>query len=123
MSSHYSPIDFKEAMSITDGDAELFKALLEIFIQNKAAYIDDLEQAVLTKNSKEIRFIAHRTKSGLASLGAVTASLFAKKLEQMGSLSDFTNIDEIFNTFKDELILLTNYIKSKKWMEEIKEWE
>ncbi|MEA1910231.1 MAG: Hpt domain-containing protein [Spirochaetota bacterium] len=123
MSTNYSPIDFKEAMEITDGDAELFEALLEVFIQNKAAYIDDLENAVFKRNSKEIRENAHRSKSGLASMGAVTASLFAKKLEQMGSLSDFTNIDEIFKTFKNELTLLTDYIKSKKWLEEIKKWE
>ena len=111
-----SPIDFIKAMEITDNDIDLFESLMEVFLEIKSEYIQNISNAVLTRNSKKLQASAHQAKSGLSSIGATTASHFALKMEQMGKNSDFDNIVEIVEVFEKELILIEKYAEEKKWI-------
>ena len=118
MDNYYKPINYKRAMEITDNDISLFESMMEAFLQTCSEYTSDIKTAVSNRNSKELRFFAHRAKSGLSSIGATAAAEFALKMEQMGESSIFYNIDEIFKVFENEIILIESYAKNKKWLEE-----
>ncbi len=109
-------------VALTGNDTALFEALLKVFIQNNSTYISNINAAICTKNSTDLKFYAHQAKSGLASIGATIASQFATKMEDMGEKSDFNNINEIFKVFREELELIEEYIKNKDWINEVNEY-
>lgn len=115
MDNSYTPIDFKKAMNITGNNTELFESLLEVFLNVKNNYIQDIKQAASDKNAKELQISAHRAKSGLGSIGAVNASLYAYEMELMGKKSIFRNVSEIIEIFEKELISIEFYVKNKQW--------
>ena len=117
MNSHYSPIDIEKVIEITDNDIGLFESLIEVFLQVKSEYISNIRKAISIQDAKELRMNAHQAKSGLGSIGATTASQLALKLERMGKNSDFTNIHEIVKVFEEELALIEDYARNKKWMD------
>ncbi len=110
------PIDFTKAMEITGNDTELFETLMEVFVQSNSEYISQISKAVSNRNANDLRLYAHQAKSGLVSIGATIASQFAREMEDMGKKSNFTNIDEIFRVFKEELNLIEEYANNKNWI-------
>jgi len=115
MKNSNSPINFDQAMKITGNDINLFESLLDVFLNIKSDYIQDIKNSVLERDSQKLQMSAHRAKSGLVSLGAEDASQYAYEMELMGKKSLFNNISEIFEIFEKELILIEKYIKKKQW--------
>lgn len=117
MEKPYTPINFEKAMNITGNDTELFESLLEVFLNVKSEYIQDIKNAVSERDAQKMQISAHRAKSGLGSLGAVNASLYAYEMELMGKKSIFNNVSEIIDIFEKELSLIEDYAINKEWID------
>jgi len=76
--------ELKEAM----GD-DFIPELVSTYLDETAALIQKLREALAASQSEDFRRIAHSIKSSSASLGALEFSAQAKELEFIGKAGDF----------------------------------
>lgn len=76
--------DRAKALERLEGDEELLREVVGIFLENKPKMLAQMEQALLEQTQKKLELAAHGLKGELAYLGVVEASETARHLEEMG---------------------------------------
>lgn len=107
-------IDTKEALRMIDGDGNLFRQILQIFVEDIPKRIDELNQCVKEGDLEKIRRIAHTMKGSSASIAAGRMKKVALELEQIaksGNLDGFSEKAQEF-IFEAELLkeTITKYL-------------
>lgn len=76
--------DRAEALARIADDEELFNDLVDMFLANAGAYMDDIRQAIARGDMAELQRAAHTLKGILATFSAAPAQVQALELEQAG---------------------------------------
>jgi len=64
-----SNIDLSYLKSVTDGDTELMKELVDIFKTQVPEYVQEFKEALAENNFDALSKIAHKSKSSIAIMG------------------------------------------------------
>ncbi len=88
-------IDEDALMAAADGDVDFARELLEMFLGEAAARIDELAQAVDDGDGGVLRRAGHRLKGGAACLGAEPLRAHAESLELMGAADDLSGAADV----------------------------
>src|ERR1035438_1347188 len=81
--------DPAEALSIVDGDKDLFQELVNMFRDSYPAELSALRDAIGRRDSDALRRVSHHLKGTLGALAAGPARHVALRLEDLGSSADF----------------------------------
>lgn len=79
-----SVYDRAEALARIADDEELFNDLVDMFLGNADAYMDDIRQAIARGDMAALQQAAHTLKGILATFSAAPAQAQALELEQAG---------------------------------------
>ncbi len=86
-----------------DNDFNLFKEVVEMFINDYPPMIEAIHNAVKAKDSDALKRTAHALKGMSKNFQAEDAALTAYNLEEMGRLKDFNNADQTCEVLETEL--------------------
>jgi len=81
--------DAAEALSIVDGDKDLFQELVALFRDRYAAELLAIREAIGRRDSEALRRASHHLKGTLGTLAAGQARHTALRLEDLGNSADF----------------------------------
>jgi HPt (histidine-containing phosphotransfer) domain-containing protein len=98
MESH-SAIEWSRAFETVGGDKQLLCELMKVFIEEQASLVAAVQNAIATKNGKELRLRAHSIKGALNHLGAIHCGKLAASLEKMGNDDLFLETENVFEEF------------------------
>jgi len=79
-----------------------FSLLLETYLADGDQRLVELDKALIDKNYKQIREIAHSLKGSSSNLGAETLAETSLIVETMGREAEFAGIDEVVAQLKKE---------------------
>ncbi|MCD6384669.1 PAS domain S-box protein [Candidatus Sumerlaeota bacterium] len=108
--------DREALLQRVDGDEELLKEILEVFLKDTPARIKSLKDAVSTKDAESIQRDAHSLKGSAGSVGAVALQELAAELERLGKAKELDSaraselIQKIENAFKELEIVLNKTV-------------
>jgi CheY-like chemotaxis protein len=83
--------DRARALHRLEGDEELLREVVTIFLDGKPKLLSQMEQALLDQKPKILELAAHGLKAELAYLGVVEAGETARQLEEMGKKHELDN--------------------------------
>jgi HPt (histidine-containing phosphotransfer) domain-containing protein len=96
-----SGIDLTYLESVTDGDKDLIKELIDIFKLQVPEYLDEFKAAYDAKDIVTLGKIAHKAKSSVAIMGLTDLADKLRELEEFGRESDFKpEYQEYIDAFK-----------------------
>ena len=91
------------ALGRLDGDEELLRELVEIFLEESPKQLAAMQQAIEKGDPKKIESMAHTLKGELGYLGLPDAALKARDLESMGREHRLQNTSDVFPAFQAEI--------------------
>lgn len=102
------------------GDEELIKEVIPIFLKDGQERFEKLQEAVLSKDSKAIKFYAHAIKGAARNVGATLLSDIAGRLESLGREGDLESADSIYGALKTEYEKVVSFLSQPDWIETAK---
>lgn len=103
MSSAYQEINLSYLESIADGDQEIIKELIIIFLDQVPEFTEGFKKSFSTKNWKELASIAHKAKSSVLSMG----------MNELGNI-DLKNLELIAKTFRIKELEKSGKLEAKE---------
>jgi PAS domain S-box-containing protein len=86
---------------ITRGDEKFITKMLQLFINETTASVNEIDTAFVAKDIKRIKFLAHRMKSSLSNLSIDSAAGIAAKIENSEwTDQDYPELENLINEFK-----------------------
>jgi DNA-binding response OmpR family regulator len=83
-------------------DREGLRGLIDLFRQDSARLLDEIQQAVGRRDGNALREIVHRLKGSASVLGASQVQIAAARLEALGQSGDFAGADEALGVLVTE---------------------
>jgi len=108
-------IDLNELKEIMDYDMELIQDCFSSFIDDMPQIFEEIEKAVLEKNTQELDASAHKLEGSLRYLAAESAAEAAHDIETAGKENKLKDLDGKFETLKNECRKVTDYINNFKF--------
>ncbi len=105
--------DLQEALSIVEGDADLFRELAEAFIETYPAGLASIQEAVRQADSEGLRAAAHQLKGALSALAAGPARDTAAALEQMGRRAQVNDAKRLCTSIEEQLHDLDTALRAR----------
>lgn len=105
-------IDRKQLMERVDGDFELLKELLTVFVEEFPAQLKEIEEAILCNNSEKLHRSAHRLKGALGNLAAEEAYETSMTMETYGINRDMTAARDLYLEFGRQIAAALDDLKS-----------
>jgi len=88
-------LDFARVEEATGGDYEFMKELVDLFLEDAAERLRELEEAVASGDADKLGKCAHKLKGSSANVGADHMSHLARSLEERAKQANFDRVDEI----------------------------
>ncbi len=85
-------VDLEQLGELTGGDAETMREVFQMFFEDSKPKLEQLSQAVATRNLEEIKNIGHYFKGGAANMGMASVTETAQALEMAASNGDNTAV-------------------------------
>ncbi|MCA9100292.1 MAG: response regulator, partial [Planctomycetales bacterium] len=82
---HDPVIDWIEALDRVGDDEELLRDVVDAFLQESPALLDNVRQAIDLDDTKTLQRAAHTLKTSFGHFGAIAAAELARELESLGS--------------------------------------
>lgn len=95
--------DEDAVMSRVENDLELFKELVEIFLEEYSAQLSDLEAVLAAGDAYAVNRKAHSIKSALGNLGGMCAHATAFELEKAGKEEKLADAPPLLQKLKEEV--------------------
>lgn len=95
--------DHISAMNRIDGDMELMKELVEIFLEDHKNQLSSIEAAIEKKDAYSLDRAAHSIKSALGNLGAMKAHATALALEIAGKENQLSRAPLLYVELEEEI--------------------
>jgi two-component system sensor histidine kinase/response regulator len=95
--------DYSEALARTDGDVELLRELIELFLENYPRRLEQMKEAIATSDPEELARAACNLRTSIGILGARTACKTLLVLETMGVNNDFQGAGVTWLQLQDQL--------------------
>jgi HPt (histidine-containing phosphotransfer) domain-containing protein len=104
MSGNYTEpaIDLVRMREAADGDDEFLKQLVEVFLDDTALRMKELNAALAARDGRNIGRTAHQLKGSSANVGATMLFDLAKTLEKMGQGNELSGASEIIAGLETE---------------------
>ncbi len=100
-------VNWEDAFETVGGDRELLCELLNVFITERDTMVAEIQAAIHTKNSVELRRTAHALKGALNHLGAAPVARLAAELETAGATGSWDGIGETLTKLDETTRQLT----------------
>ena len=95
--------DYSEALARTDGDVELLRELIGLFLENYPRRLEQMKEAIATSDAEELARAACDLRTSIGILGAQTACETLLVLETMGINNDFQDAGAAWLLLQDQL--------------------
>lgn len=99
-------LDVEGTLSRFGGDRQLFREIIEFFLEDSPPLLSELRRAVEASNSQAVRSTAHALKGLAAGCGGVRAANAAQRVENAGAEGDLEDIDALVDALEGEIELL-----------------
>lgn len=104
MSAADHPIlDFDRVEEATGGDHEFMRELVDLFLEDAAERLRELERAMSSQDIDQLGKCAHKLKGSSANVGADHMSHLAKTLEEKAKQSDLSEAPELIERIAEQL--------------------
>ena len=103
-------IDIASALARMDGDVDLLKDLLKLFLEGLPEMLVDLREAVRAGDASAIEFGAHNLKGSVGNFAAQPAFEAALKLEAIGRDGRLSEAEQAYAELENEIDRFTSAI-------------
>jgi CheY-like chemotaxis protein len=107
------PVDMERLNDMTDGNAENFRELVELYFKQTAQQLDQIGAAVGANDADKVRHVAHSCAGASATLGMVRIVPLLRELERQGTEGRLTNAVEICENARREFKLIQNFLAAQ----------
>jgi len=98
--------DREAALGRVDGDVDLLREIVALFLADWPRALTALREALAADDATALTQTAHALKGAVGSLGALTASDAAQRLEELGQQSAFAQASMALAALEDEIARL-----------------
>jgi HPt (histidine-containing phosphotransfer) domain-containing protein len=95
--------NFEDLLNRTDGDKELACQLMQMYLEQSAQNVTDIEDAIAKKDAKRLQFVAHSLKGSSADLSAESVRSIAYQMERCGASGELSQASTILGQLKESL--------------------
>ena len=95
--------DQERLLNLVEGDRELLRELIDLFVEDSQRLLEDLRETVRSRNAGEIERIAHTLKGSAGNFGAHATCEAALRLETMGRERTLSAADAACATLEAEV--------------------
>ncbi len=96
------PFEVSKAMRCVAGDEELFRELLELFVDDMPRMLDELREAIDSGSTSDIRRCAHTIKGAASHLAAEPTRGVAEELEMIGESTAILGVESLYDKLVHE---------------------
>lgn len=96
-------LDFERVEEATGGDYEFMKELVDLFLEDAAERLRELEAAVSAGDADSLGKCAHKLKGSSANVGADHMSHLARSLEDQARSANLTNARSLVDQIAEQL--------------------
>jgi len=100
-------IDQASALERADGDQEVLKEVVRLFLEECPRLVSQIEGAIASADAKALEHAAHELKGAAASLSAKAAADAALELEQIGRDGDLSQVEDAKAQLEEQIGRLT----------------
>jgi len=104
-------VDLKTVKERFSDDLELLQDLIDLFMNDLQMYLDNIQNAINTKDGNLLRQNSHALKGAIVNFEAPRAKRIAQQLEEKGKNNDFQNTLELKNRLEVEILQFVKEIK------------
>lgn len=108
-------LDHEFVLEIVDNDLELLQMLIKNFLKNIPLHLKDLEIAIYQKDTKQLRYFAHKIKGGCLNLGGKKVSNTSHKIELAAIDNHLENVPHLYEALKHEIEEFISSLTSFEW--------
>lgn len=101
-----SMIDYQELMYRVDGNKELLKQIIKLFLKTSPVLIMRIEDGIKRNDGRQVQHAAHLLKGMIGNFAAHSVMETAKAVEEKAKIDDFCNADALVQTLKKEISIL-----------------
>ena len=101
-------IDRVEALERVEGDVDLLRELVEVFLEDVPTRMAEIREALERRDAEGLRSAAHSLKGAAANLSACAVSAAAERLEMAGRNQDFAETESAYAVLVTETDRLTH---------------
>ncbi len=112
LSQSASLVDWASALETVGGDKELLGDLIQVFNEERDSMLNEISQAILNNDARELRRSAHAIKGALTHLGAKRVAEIAGQLESMGQSENVTDAPTILEQLEKQTKQLTEELQT-----------
>ncbi len=98
--------DKKKALNNVDGDTELFKEIVDLFLECTPKCMEKIQQAIKSGDSKTLVSAARVLCDSAGNFDAKAVVKATSKLEKIGRKGNLTHAPKAFTTLEKEIELL-----------------
>lgn len=102
-----------------DNDMELFIELVEIFVNDSAKLLNNIDEAIKKEDSSSVGKTAHTLKGAVSNFSAIKAYESALELEKIGKNGEIDKAPVTFETLKKEVEILIQALEELKKEKEL----
>jgi CheY-like chemotaxis protein len=103
-----------DVLSRLDGDEELFREIIGIFLMDSQSLVDQVSAAIAAQNSEDLERSAHKLKGAVGTFTKGKALSAAQQLETMGRERDLTGAEDVFAQLKQQVGILETVLRELK---------
>jgi CheY-like chemotaxis protein/nitrogen-specific signal transduction histidine kinase len=96
-------LDWKAALDQVEGNEDLLRDLVDLFLAECPNWMAELDQAVRQRNADLLKRVAHNLKGSLAMVQAKAAYDAALELEVMGRANDLAGMEGAYDVFRQAM--------------------
>ena len=115
------PIDVTTAMRQASDDPELLAELAGIFINDAAARLEAIREALAAADARSVERAAHTLKGGLVVFAANRSAGLARKLELLAHDGHLDESAALLDALEREVHSVTAYLQSAPWSTPVRE--
>jgi PAS domain S-box-containing protein len=103
------------------GDEEVVREVVGVFLAEAPKYVEMLAEAVKTRNSKDIRFYAHKLKGSSSYITARRLVEKSQQLELAGMRKDMDVAAPLFEHVREEFAKVISFLSQPDWDQKAKQ--
>jgi len=107
--------NYKEALSRYDGDTEILKSIIDVYLEDTEERLKNMAPALKEKDSGTVTHIAHAIKGGAAYIGADVLRNTASEIEEASKKEGLENIEPLVKKIKQDFNTFSQTIKNYNW--------
>ena len=99
-------VDVAALLTITYGDREVLRQLIEIFLEDAPGQLDEIRAAVARSDRPLLEQRAHSLRGAAASMAGARVAAVASRLEAAARTGDLADVDSDYGLLTVEVALL-----------------